>query len=340
MQSYFLMPEYSPFALNNGGPHKYNIRFDKEKHEYYVSENGGNEFQYPSISYILEQVFGNRFKRVKPEVLERARKKGSEVHDEILQWTIGKDVGVSPEFRAASEKIKELTAKKNYVESAIACEQILCCQTQYPGVKFCCTVDAFWMSGRLVDYKTSTKLDIAHVTRQLNLYAYALKKNGYFVNSLEAWHLNGDKLTIYPIEYKGDYYCEYILKAYCSGEKFRGDAEMLATYGSGKVEVPASPIDVYCNRLKEVDAMIDKLSATKEKLLSNIKGYMETTKRQDYVRDDIGMTVKFIPGSERKSIDTAELKEERPDLYDCLMRDFSKTTKVAPHLRVNYKKES
>lgn len=336
MQSYFPVDEYKPDYLSMLGEYHTEISFDEISHQYFVARDA--YFQYPSVSFILEQVFGNRFKRVRPEVLERARKKGSEIHDEILQWTIGKGGGVSPEFRIASENIR--TDMSN-LDDKIACEQRLFCDTP-SYAKFCCTIDAFWIGrGRLVDYKTSTKFDYPHVVRQLNLYAYALKKNGYCVNTLVAWHLQGEKLTVVPIEYKGDFYCECILKAYFSGHKFRGDAEMLAFYKDGEVEEKKADDVVYecCKKLKSVDEMIDKLKSTREVLVGKIKSEMENVKTNEY-SFGFGMSVKLIPGSERKSIDTAELKEERPDLYDCLMRDFSKTTKVAPHIRVSYNKES
>ena len=340
-KNYFPHTEYKTDWLNLGSSNPVTISFDKEKHEYWVrdiSTYGSMEIQQPSVSYILEQVFGNRFKRVKKEVLERARKKGTAIHEEICQWTIGKGAGVSEEWVEASTKIlDEMSRKSDY----IACEQILFCNNQY--ARYCCTIDAFWIQrGRCVDYKTGKKLDYEHVVRQLNLYAYALKKNGYCVNWMEAWHLNGEKLTVCPIEYSGDFYCECILMAYSEGRTFKNDKEMLDFYkGGNKVEEKVTaPIDVYCDRLKEVDTMIDKLSETKERLLSNIKEYMETTKRQDYVRDDIGMTVKIIPESERKFIDTKKLKEVMPGMYESLSRDFPKTSKVAAHIRVSYKKES
>lgn len=336
-KNYFPHTEYTTDWLNIGSSNPVIISFDKEKHEYWVRDisAAGMEIQQPSVSYILEQVFGNRFKRVKQEVLERARKKGTAIHEEICQWTIGKGAGVSDEWVAASTKIlDEMYRQSDY----IACEQILFCNNQY--ARYCCTIDAFWIQrGRCVDYKTGKKLDYEHVVRQLNLYAYALKKNGYCVNWMEAWHLNGTKLTVCPIEYSGDFYCECILRAYSEGRTFKNDKEMLDFYREWKVEEKA-PVDVYCERLKEVDAMIDKLSATKDKLVNNIKEYMETTKRQDYVRDDIGMTVKLIPESERTSIDTKLIKEQAPVLYERILQDYPKASKVSAHIRVSYKKES
>ena len=48
-----------------------------------------------------------------------------------------------------------------------------------------------------------------------------------------------------------------------------------------------------------------------------------------------GLKITYIPATERKSVDTAKLKAERPEVYE----NYLKVSKVKPSLRVTLAKE-
>lgn len=302
-----------------------NIVFDEENHIYKV-----NDFERPSVSKILETVFGNRFGGVKPEVLERARKKGTEVHKEILEYTVDLTHPMSPEAVAACYNIDRLGDG-----DVCACEQILFCDNEY--APFCCTIDAFWLlkNNLLVDYKTSYALDKKHVTRQLNLYAYALRKNGYCVNKLEAWHLKDGTCKRVKIELKDDWYCEKILEAYITGKTFKDDNELISYYEAeeGWDDDKNLAFDKLAFQMKQLDEMIKKLSVAREECANRVMGMMKSSNMVESHTN--GINIVYIPKGERKSFDSKKLKDDLPDVY----KKYIKTSEVAEHIRVTYKEQ-
>lgn len=318
--------DFSPQYLHNCGIlGSNNIVFDEEHHIYKV-----NDFERPSVSKILETVFGNRFGGVKPEVLERARKKGTEVHKEILEFTVDRlQHPISPEAVAACYNIEKIGEG-----DMCACEQILFCDNEY--VPFCCTIDAFWLFKNylLVDYKTSYALDKKHVTRQLNLYAYALRKNGYCADKLEAWHLKDGTCKRVKIELKDDWYCEKILEAYITGKTFKDDNELISYYNAeefGDDDKKLATFDKLAFQMKQLDEMIKKLSVAREECANRVMGMMKFSNMLESHTN--GINIVYIPKEERKSFDSKKLKDDLPDVY----KKYIKTSEVAEHIRVTYK---
>lgn len=330
--------EYNPYHLNERGP-LVRFDFDEETHTYKVD----GSIIVPSVSEIIATVFGNKFAKVNPEVLARAAKKGSLIHKQILDTIIsGKTEGFSKDYIAAIEWLKIYNSS---YPDVVAPEQRLFCRNDV--MEFGCTIDNFWLGrAKLVDYKTGSRLDVANVTRQLNLYAYALRKIGYEVKSLEAWHLHNGVCTPKPIPLFGDSYCESILKAYRYGYRFKNDKEMLDFFESWdgdfpqqkKDEVKAVPeLDELLDKIHKIDDVLEKLEKAREDCVSRVFSFMTTSKMLEHERPD--MKAVLVQESERKSLNTKLFKEEKPRLYDCLLRDFPKISKVSAHVRISYKKE-
>ena len=336
---------YNPYHLNEYGV-KAKIDFNEDTHTYTVDDR----FTCPSVSEIIAAVFGNKFAKANPEVVRRAAKKGSLIHSQILDTLIGKSSeGFSKEYVAAIDKIKE-TYKEIGGNEYVAPEQRLYCPNDV--IEFCCTIDTFWLrSALLVDYKTSSRLDKANVTRQLNLYAYALRNNGYTVKRLQAWHLKGGECKVYDIPLLSDKYCEHILTAYRYSYKFRTDKEMEDTFRwlptpGDYLPIPgeplpgkefAGPMNELFDKIHKVDDMLEKLKSVRESCVSKVFDLMKTSKSLEYCRPD--MKAVIVKESERKSIDTKKFKENKPRLYELLLKDFPKVSKVAAHVRISYTKE-
>lgn len=333
---------YNPYHLNDCGFKTTKIDFDEDTHTYKV-----NDIFIASVSEIIAAVFGNKFAKVNPEVVGRAAKKGSLIHSQILDTLIGKSSGgFSKEYAAAIDKIKSLY-KEIGGNEYVAPEQRLYCTNDV--MEFCCTIDAFWLrTALLVDYKTSSRLDKANVTRQLNLYAYALRKNGYIVKRLEAWHLKDGVCKVYDIPLLSDEYCEKILISYRYGFRFKTDKEMedffIRNPFQDYKEMPEKQpyendvqLDDLLDKIHKADDMLEKLGKAREDCVSKLFQLMQTSNRVEYERPD--MKAIFVKESERKSLSTKLLKEQKPDLYDCLLRDFPKISKIAAHIRITYNKK-
>ena len=181
------------------------VEFNPEQHEY--KKNG---VIIPSVTTIIRQVFGYKYGAVSPEVLERARAKGTEVHLEAEEYHKYGTIGISDEFFALKKEFDRLP-------KPLAVEDYLYAET--PSGAFCGTCDLFYGSGRLCDYKTSKVLDTKTTTIQLNMYRYAYQKAGYDVRNLEAWHVVGNVLKRVQLPILPDSYIEGIVDYYYSGKQ-------------------------------------------------------------------------------------------------------------------------
>lgn len=339
--AYYINKVYDPNDLFRG---KYDIEFQEEGHKYTVFLNIGGGAKMgigvPSVNEIINAVFGDKYSKVPADKLLLAQKKGKEVHREIREFLVNGEVGISTEnlwFRYEIEKNFH-----NGEEGLCYCENYIYADTGHNGEKFCGTLDTFWMSGLLVDYKTSYKLDKHSTKIQLNMYAYALRKElGLKVNRLEAWHFTSRGLKRVAFDIEPDYYVENIVRAYYEGRCFKNDKELMAFYAKedGKEEKKKMEnIDIVdaCKRIKEVDEMMAKLKVVREKCVEKVKSEMERMDQMDMDIIGLDMNVRYVPGMVRNSLDEEKVKgflgEEM--LLKCL-----KQTKVKPHIRISYIKE-
>lgn len=216
--------EWSPTRLLRDSNKDLYVRFYPETHKYAVTYDilGGTFSGVPSVTYIIQAVFGNKLIHVNPEVLQRATEKGSIVHEEILNSIVKGERGITPEHVQATAEIAYRGAGIIYPE------QILYAETEYGN--FAGTTDLF-LGDTMVDYKTSYAINTANVTRQLNMYAYAARFLGYHPERLEVWHLRGNLIKVKNIKMLPDIYTETIMRAFSEGQQFKNDSDMLSYYG-------------------------------------------------------------------------------------------------------------
>lgn len=338
--AYYINKVYDPNGLFRG---KYDIEFQEEGHKYTVFLNmGGGRMGIgvPSVNEIINAVFGDKYSKVPADKLLAAQKKGKEIHREIREFLVNGEVGISTEnlwFRYEMEKNFH-----NGQEGQCYCENYICADTGHNGEKFCGTIDTFWMSGLLVDYKTSYKLDKHSTKIQLNMYAYALRKElGFIVKRLEAWHFTSRGLKRVAFDIEPDYYVENIVRAYYEGRCFNNDKELMAFYAKedGKEEKKKMEnIDIVdaCKRIKEVDEMMAKLKVVREKCVEKVKSEMERMDQMDMDIVGLDMNVRYVPGMVRNSLDEEKV---RGFLGEEMLLKCLKQTTVKPHIRISYKKE-
>ena len=319
----------------------FDIEFEEEGHKYSIkfpSSSGYLRLGVPSVNEIINAVFGDKYSKVPEDKLRTAQKRGTEVHREIKEYLVKGENGVSAENLWFRNEIE-----KNFQGQKCYCENYIYADTGHNGEKFCGTIDTFWMSGLLVDYKTSYRLDKHSTKIQLNMYAYAIKHyTQYKVNKLEAWHFTSRGLKRVEFKIETDKYVENIVRAYYEGRCFNNDKDLMEFYQKNDGELPEKSPETTdelldaCKRIKDVDEMIDKLKWVREKCVEKVKSEME---RLDQVEMDIsGMDMKltYIPSSIRYSLDG---KKVLGFLGDEVYQKCLKKSEVKAHIRVNYKKE-
>ena len=327
--------DYKPTGLLENGEE---MSFDETSHTYCLRHNG-MMFSPPSVTQVLKAVFGNKYTKAGYEKLLKAQEKGKVVHSEIKDLLVSGSCGVSLECLAASRHINTY-----YTKDSCYCEQYVYANT--PFGMFAGTLDAFWLDNeKVVDYKTSTKLDKANTKRQLNMYRYALKhtKTNWAVTKLEAWHIVGDRLRVVPFTVEPDEYVETIMRAYHDGKTFKNDKEMMDYYHKPdsfeeekKYEKEKEYDDTFnmdCAKIYQVDELISQLKNTREKIATRIKEHLERRDLKDCYVD--GVRVTYIPETEKEIFDVARYKELNPYQY----RDYVKKSIVKSHIRISYNKE-
>lgn len=334
--AYYINDVYEPKDLFRG---KYDIEFNEEGHKYTVFMNmGGGRLGIgvPSVNEIINTVFGDKYSKVPADKLLAAQKRGKEIHREIKDLLVKGENGVSAETLWVRNEIeKKFTSAEKC--SKCYCENYIYADVGHNGQMFCGTIDTFWLSGLLVDYKTSYKLDKHSTKIQLNMYAYALRKElGLVVNRLEAWHFtsNGLKRVAFAIE--PNYYVENIVRAYYEGRCFKNDQELMEFYEGGEKYTEKDDLMDACKSIKEVDEMIAKLKCVREKCVAKIMSEMEKTERYEMDVAGLEMKLAYVPSSIRSSLDADKVKGF---LGDEIYQKCLKKTEVKPHIRVSYKKE-
>ena len=297
------------------------VEFNPERHEY--KKNG---VIIPSVTTIIRQVFGYKYGAVSPEVLERARAKGTEVHLEAEEYHKYGTIGISDEFFALKKEFDRLP-------KPLAVEDYLYAET--PSGAFCGTCDLFYGSGRLCDYKTGKVLDTKNTTIQLNMYRLAYQKAGYDVRNLEAWHVVGNVLKRVQLPILPDSYIEGIVDYYYSGKQADEALEALKETNQVKRGRPAKREQDFARAAKQLAAIDEKmelLQAKKDLILQNIKEFM-ALKNIDKAATDLA-DFTYIPEATRTSFDSAKFKKDRPDVYGL----YLKTSTTKAQVRVRFKK--
>ena len=296
------------------------VEFNPEQHEY--KKNG---VIIPSVTTIIRQVFGYKYGAVSPEVLERARAKGTEVHLEAEEYHKYGTIGISDEFFALKKEFDRLP-------KPLAVEDYLYAET--PSGAFCGTCDLFYGSGRLCDYKTGKVLDTKNTTIQLNMYRLAYQKAGYDVSNLEAWHVVGNVLKRVQLPILPDSYIEGIVDYYYSGKQADEALEALKECNKVKRGRPSKKEQDFARAAQQLAAIEEKmelLQAKKDLILQNIKDFM-ALKNIDKAATDLA-DFTYIPEATRTSFDSAKFKKDRPDVYGL----YLKTSTTKAQVRVKFK---
>ena len=296
------------------------VEFNPEQHEY--KKNG---VIIPSVTTIIRQVFGYKYGSVSPEVLERARAKGTEVHLEAEEYHKYGTIGISDEFFALKKEFDRLP-------KPLAVEDYLYAET--PSGAFCGTCDLFYGIGLLCDYKTSKVLDTKTTTIQLNMYRLAYQKAGYDVSNLEAWHVVGNVLKRVQLPILPDSYIEGIVDYYYSGKQADEALEALKECNKVKRGRPAKKEQDFARaaqQLAAIDEKMELLQAKKDLILQNIKDFM-ALKNIDKAATDLA-DFTYIPEATRTSFDSAKFKKDRPDVYGL----YLKTSTTKAQVRVRFK---
>lgn len=283
---------------------KSDVMFDKDKHEYWLCDK-----QLFGITDRIAELLGIDFSNVPEQVLERARLSGSLIHDEIDNYYKSDISGFTLELHNFIKKQKELEFKVLETEFTVSDNSTTATNIDvvmdFNGLTLC-------------DVKSTAKLDKEYVGWQLSTNAYLFEiQTGYKVENLKVYWTREDVFLDIP-RISNDK-----VKLLIDGEIGDLKAERLPMDDKTKEQFITlqTQIREHKDAIKELEKQeqVFKDAIIKEMKKNNIKSV------------DMGeVLITHVEPSSRKSIDSARLKKEEPEMYS----RFVKTINTKEYLKI------
>lgn len=248
------------------------VIFDSAAHKYYL-----NDKELSGVTSIIKNlVFGGTlYNNIPEDVLEKARKRGTEIHSEIQMEFEGFPSAVpSAEFTAFAE-----WRKKNKTKF-IASEYLVS-----NNINIASSIDLVDRQWNLYDIKTTAELNIEYLRWQLSIYKYLLMLQNNlsfgFTNHLYALHLrNGEckcvEIEPIPMEFIGD-----LINAFTTGTAFVNPLHTIAGESDLFSEYRALSKDN--DELKAlIDANNTRLDEIKKQIIDHMDNVGITKHESDY----------------------------------------------------------
>lgn len=288
------------------------ITFDEEKHEYTNARTGE---VVPSVTQIINAVYGSGLENAPSQFVERAAEKGTIIHKEIEAYLT----------KGIQGKTKEFEAWHNWfcfgyesANTSYESEIMIYAKTPYGPVA---GQADFLYNCFLYDWKsskTALRKQIDKWQKQLSIYCYLLRKMGKIVNEpLKIVHIT-DKVEVIYVDYLGDEWVEETIRKYYAGEKVESKPE------TSLQTVDEQALAKFGNVLKQ----IAELEKSIEPIREQIKAEMEKRKILNIKAGNVSVT--YIAPTKRETFDTKRFKAENVDLY----KQYTKVSEVKSSIRI------
>ena len=276
-----------------------NVVFDQENHTYFLGEK-----QLSGITFLLNrQFFGDKYTGIPEFVLEKARVKGTLVHEacELID-TLGVEhdsaeawnyIRLKNENDLRHEASEYLVSDEKNVASCID-KVFRVSETEFA----------------LADIKTTYKLDKEYVRWQLSIYAYLFEKQnpGAKAGKLYAIWLRGSVAELVEVERIPDDIIVSLLETDARGEQFANP------YAVANVDetLPCKYQEME-EAIKEIDNNVRYWSEQRDKLMEGVQ--KEMIKAGVYKWQGNGITFIRRKDSIRKNFDKKAFEKDHADLY-------------------------
>lgn len=273
------------------------VVFNEQGHTYHL---GGKELQ--GVTGILDRrLFPGRYDDVDPEILERARLRGTRVHEYCQNYD---ELGIVTD---GCEEVQRYAAMREALGLVPVCREYIVTDGEHYASK----IDAVYQGkdGGVVlnDLKTTYHLDKEYVSWQLSIYAWMFERMNpdIKVEGLTATWLRGDDAEYVGIERKDVSLVEALIKADINDEPF--------DYYPNVGEVPEY-IAKSMHELRNLDDSIKMLKARQDALKADILTKMGEA-HASTVKTDVA-TFSRVAASQKYVFDVDKFKENHRDLYD------------------------
>lgn len=277
------------------------IIFDEAAHRYFLIGDDFTSVQYAGVTSVLSKVlFPSKYKDVDEEVLQRAARRGTRVH-ELCQATDTIPTDAQEGDEAYAQEVENYKAlKAEHGITMIANEYLISNEIW----RVASQIDCVDSDGNLYDIKTTYTLDKEYVSWQLSFYAtlFELQNPGLFVGKLYAIWLRGEKCELVEVERK-------TLKQLCHVIEAWRNNETLTTADDEEIESLVTIEEQIAETREQLKALEDK----RAKALEPIQVKMTTNGIKTLDGDRIKITI--VPDSTTIKFDSKRFKNDYSDLF-------------------------
>lgn len=303
------------------------VRFDSEAHAYSLPDGTPLQGVTPIVSWMFPDTYGN----VPQSVLDRAAERGHLIHS---QCQTAYNLGILPDD-AADETAACVSLTERAGLRHLASEYLVSDNAHVAS-----SIDVVFDDCSLADIKTTSKIHTDNVTLQLSIYAWlfelqnpGLKAGRLYVIWLPKAKYGEPSLTELPRVPSAD--CEAIVEAYLQGgapDALRSRVFPNHIPASGRGEtLPATLADAEA-AIVRVDAELRALQEKRDRLSGGLLSLMEKAGVKKWEGERLTLT--YMAGGTRRTLDGARLKAERPDTYN----EYQKETQTKAQVRITIKK--
>jgi hypothetical protein len=304
---------------------KSSVIFNQENHTYTL----GSKMLSGVTTMMSAMLFPGKYDNVPEYIVERARDKGSYIHEccELVD-----SLGVEPDseeaiaYRDLMARLNEqLGIKVEESEYLISDNRVVAS-----------SIDKVLSEGDdiyLADIKTTYKLDMDWLRWQLSIYAYLfeLQNPGKYVSKLFAIWLRGSMAKFVEVERIGITAVIDLIRHFDDGEAYESPVKSLARIAN---ELPSEYAEME-STIREISEQADFWAAKKKELTEGIMKEMVAAGEYTWK----GETIQFIRRRDtiRKSFDAKQFQADYPELYEKYVTDSPVVGSVS--LKINKKKE-
>ncbi len=291
------------------------VQFSEREHSYTMQ---GIANDLTGVTSIIKAVlFPNKYDGIPESILRQASKRGSDIHlacqmTDLVGTTLEdflkkKEAGMLQDVDYPEETENYLRIKAGHSIKMIASEYLVSDE-----MEFATMLDCIDDKGNLYDIKTTAELDTEYLSWQLSLGAYLFEKQNPELKAgkLYGIWLRDDKSKLAEVKRKSTEEVEAVLEAYREGLE-RQDLIHRAVAEDDKDLLQLTSIESQIIEFKEA---IKTLEAKKQENLSKLE---EAMKREGVKKIETErILVTFVEPSKSKTIDTARLKAEQPEIAE------------------------
>lgn len=291
------------------------IHFDEKTHTYTLDDGR----TLISVTQLMKKHgLAPDYSGVNPDVLARAADRGTLIHKEIETLIKTGDIGFTSECSEFFEFIKENELAVHHSEKIVSDYEMIAG-----------TIDLLLERPAdetliIADLKTTSSVNLEAVSWQLSIYNYL---TGYMADCAQVFHFGKDgKLKVIDVPFQPREEVERLIDCERRGVIYtKPTAVALVTDQQVATIAEAEKI------IAEADAAKKEAEARIAEIKAALMAEMEARGLKSFETDRVKLT--YVLPSERTTIDIAKLKKELPKIAE----QYSKTTKVAPSLRITIK---